>query len=138
MKYTLSITTRHRVGYVLLEVILALTVFAFAVLGLANSLNTGIEAAGILNRENSVRIALRSFVEEMRRKPVAEMSAESFDARLQATFVSKAEQMTLKDRNGTVLSDLYVLHAEATYGEGADSRKEVVDVYVYKPELPES
>jgi Tfp pilus assembly protein PilV len=124
-------------GYVLFEVILALTVFAFAVLGLANALNTGIEAAGILNKENDVRIALRSFIEEMRRKPVAEMATEIFDARLQAKLVSTVEELTLKDRNGTALSDLYLLKAQATYGEGNDAREETVDVYVYKPEITE-
>lgn len=118
-----------------MEVILALTIFGVAVLGLANSLSTGIEAAGILGKENDIRIALRSFVEEMRRKPVAEMAAETFDARLQATFASTVEELTLKDRNGAALSDLYLLHVQATYGEGADARKEEVNVYVYKPQL---
>lgn len=120
-------------GYILLEVIMALTIFSVAVLGLANSLKTGIETASIINRENAVRIALRSFLEEIRRKPIAEMTASSFDDRLQTTFSSTVEELSLKDRNGSVLKDLYVLHASASFGEGSEAQTETVDMYVYKP-----
>jgi Tfp pilus assembly protein PilV len=121
-------------GYILLEVIMALTIFSVAVLGLANALKTGIETASIINRENAVRIGLRSYLEEIRRKPLAEMAASSFDDRLQATFTSTVDEITLKDRNGSVLKDLYVLHATASFGEGAEAQTETVDMYVYKPE----
>lgn len=125
---------RHKHGgYVLLEVILALTVFAFAVLGLANSLTTGIETANILNRDNAIRISMRSFIEEIRRKPIAEMNAEFFDERLQTKLSSTVEALTINDRNGTVLSDLYVLHVKAVSGEGTDLREESVNLYLYKP-----
>lgn len=124
----------HTGGYILLEVIIALTIFSVAVLGLANSLKSGIETASILNRENAVRIGLRSFLEEVRRKPLAEMSASTFDERLQTTFSSTVEQLSLKDRNGSVLKDLYVLHAKASFGEGSEAQTETVDMYVYKPD----
>lgn len=121
-------------GYILLEVIIALTIFSVAVLGLANSLNTGIETATIINRENAVRIGLRSFLEEIRRKPLAEMAVTTFDERLQTSFSSTVEEISLKDRNGSVLKDLYVLHATASFGEGDQAQVETVDMYVYKPE----
>ncbi|CAN5913934.1 hypothetical protein BH11VER1_BH11VER1_25610 [soil metagenome] len=121
-------------GYILLEVIIALTIFSVAVLGLANALKSGIETASIINRENAVRIGLRSFLEEIRRKPIAEMAASTFDARLQTTFSSTVEEISLKDRNGSILKDLYVLQATASFGEGAEALTETVDMYVYKPE----
>lgn len=126
---------RSRNGaYILLEVIIALTIFSVAVLGLANALKAGIETASILNRENAVRIGLRSFLEEIRRKPLAEMAASTFDERLQTTFSSTVEKISLRDRNGSVLKDLYVLHATASHGEGSEAQTETVDMYVYKPE----
>lgn len=121
-------------GYILLEVIMALMIFSVAVLGLANSLKTGIEMASIINRENGVRIGLRSFLEEIRRKPLAEMTANTFDVRLQTTFSSTVEEISLKDRNGSVLKDMYVLHARASFGEGSEAQVESVDMYVYKPQ----
>ena len=128
------LSNKLRKGYILFEVILALTLFSLAVLGLANALTTGIQAANILNKENAVRIGLRSFLEEIRRKPSAEMAVTTFDARLQATFSSTLEQLSIKDRNGTVLSDLYLLKAKATFGEGNEAREESVDMYVHKPQ----
>ena len=58
-----------RRGYILLELVIALTIFAIAVLGLARSLSSALEVANSLNRENSIRIGLRAFLEEARRKP---------------------------------------------------------------------
>ena len=72
-----------RGGYILFELIIALSMFAIGVLGLARTLNTSMEVANILNREQRVRIGLRSFVEEIRRKPLAEMSASVTDAKPQ-------------------------------------------------------
>ncbi len=126
-------TTQRCSGYVLFEAILALAVFALAVMGLARALTTAIETAGILNKETEIRTGLRSFVEEIRRKPIAEMAASVPDERLGVTFNSTLDPLTIKDRNGTVLTDIYNLHASASYDIGSETREESVDVYVYKP-----
>jgi len=129
----LRFTSKTRRGYVLFEAILALAVFALAVMGLARALTTAIETSGILSKENEIRTGLRSFVEEIRRKPIAEMAASVPDERLGVTFNSTIDPLSLKDRNGTVLNDLYTLHASASYEVGSETREESVDVYVYKP-----
>ncbi|MFZ4764744.1 MAG: PulJ/GspJ family protein [Roseimicrobium sp.] len=126
-------TVRTRAaGYLLLEIILALTIFSLAVVGLARTLNLAIQTSAILNRENDIRIGLRSFLEEVRRKPVAEMATSYEDARLGVTFTSTLEELSLKNASGTVLSDLYDLRAAATYEVGAEQREEAVNVWVYK------
>jgi Tfp pilus assembly protein PilV len=129
---------KHRLnfakGYVLFEVILALTVFSLAVLGMAKALGVAIESVGSLNRENDIRVGLRSFVEEIRRKETSEMVVSNKDDHLDATFSSTLEPLDLRDRNGSVLNDLYTLHAVATYSVGSEQREETVDVYVYKPQ----
>src|SRR6476660_4547236 len=96
-----------RQGYLLLELILALTIFSLAIMGLARSLQVGIQTAAILNRENDIRLGLRSFLEEVRRKPVSEMAQTIADERLGVTFVSEVDELTVKDRNGNILKDLY-------------------------------
>ena len=129
-----SNTTAGRAGgYVLFEVILALTIFAIAVVGLATALNNTIESAATMNLDNSVRIGLRSFIEEIRRKPIADMSATTIDEQLGATYSSTVETINIRGGDGTVLTDLYTLHAKAAYGEGNKEREEIVDLYVYKP-----
>src|SRR5437773_6466516 len=91
-------------GYVLFEVVLALTVFAVAVVGLARSLNSSLETGNILNRENAVRVGLRSFIEETRRKEMADMATEARDDQLGAVYSSTVEELSVKNKDGTVLS----------------------------------
>ena len=121
-------------GYVLFEVILALTVFSVAVMGMAQALGGAIERAGQLNRENDIRVGLRSFLEEMRRKEISDMAQSTKDDHLDVTFTSTVEPLNLRDRNGSVLNDLYTLHATAGYKIGSEDHEESVDVYVYKPQ----
>ena len=55
-------------GYILFELVLALGIFAIAVLGLAKSLNQALETANLLKRDQIIRIGMRNFFEEIRRK----------------------------------------------------------------------
>lgn len=129
----LPATRPSRSGYVLFEVVLALTIFAMTVMKLAESLQLGIEVAGNMANQNKVRIGLRSFVEEMRRKQVSEMATQTTDDALGVTYTSSVDEQTIKNQDGTVLTDLYVLHAKAEWGEGSDLHEESVDLYLYEP-----
>lgn len=120
-------------GYILFEVVLAMTIFSVAGLSLAKALSKAIEGAGALNRENDIRVGLRSFLEEVRRKPLAEMATSYEDTRLGLTYTSTINELSLKDRNGNPLSDLYTLRIAATYDVGTEQREESAEVYVYKP-----
>jgi hypothetical protein len=122
----------RRGGYLLLELILALTLFSLAVTGLARSLQVGIHTASILSRENDVRIGLRSFLEEVRRKPLNEMAQTLADERLGVTFQSEVEELSIQGRNGNVLRDLHKINAFAVYTVGAEERRESVEMWVYK------
>lgn len=122
-----------RPGYILLELIIALSIFAIGVLGLARTLNSSMEVANILNKNQRVRIGMRSFLEEIRRKPLNEMNASITDAATGVTYTSSAEPVSLTMTNGNTMSDLYDLKIIATYAVGNEQREESVDVYVYKP-----
>lgn len=129
---------RRRGGYVLLELILSLIIFSIAVMSLARTLQMAIQTSSVLNRENDIRMGLRSFLEEVRRKPLAELAQTYTDQRLGVTYNSTAEPLTLKDRNGTVLSDLYTLRVAVTFDVGAEQREEALDIYVYKKQTQSS
>ncbi|MDZ4289208.1 MAG: hypothetical protein U0984_14680, partial [Prosthecobacter sp.] len=75
--------------------VIALSIFAIAVLGLAGALNTSIEVSNILNKDSRVRIGMRSFLEEVRRKPLSEMSASQTDVVSGVTYASSLEPVTL-------------------------------------------
>ncbi|MCA1963202.1 MAG: prepilin-type N-terminal cleavage/methylation domain-containing protein [Prosthecobacter sp.] len=128
-----SLHAPRRRGYILFELIIALSIFSIGVLGLARTLNASMEVAQILNKEQRLRIAMRSMVEELRRKPLNEMATSITDAALEATFTSTVEPISLKMTRGNIMSDLYNLRIVATYTVGAEQREESVDVYVYKP-----
>jgi Tfp pilus assembly protein PilV len=121
-------------GYILLELIIALSIFSIGVLGLARTLNASMEVANILNKEQRIRIGLRSFLEEVRRKPLSEMSGASFtDVATGVTYTSSTTPVSLVMTSGNTMTDLYDLKITATYSAGNEQREETVDVYVYKP-----
>ncbi len=120
-------------GYILLELVIALSMFAIGVLGLARALNTSMEVANILNKDQRVRIGMRSFLEEVRRKPLAEMSTTFTDAASGVTYTSTAERIVLNTTRSGTLSDMYNLKITAAYSVGDEQREETVSVYVYKP-----
>lgn len=121
-----------RSGYILLELVIALSMFAIGVLGLAGALNTSMEVANILNKDQRVRIGMRSFLEEVRRKPLSEMSTTYTDVATAVTYTSSIERLALTTTRGEVLQDLYNLKIVASYAAGNEQREESVDVYVYK------
>jgi hypothetical protein len=123
---------QQRRGYLLLELILAMAIFSLTVVSIAQSLHMALQTSGILSRENDIRIAMRSFLEEVRRKPLNELTQTYTDPRLGVTFNSAPEEITLKDRNGTVLRDLHKLRVIATYEASGENREEVLEVWVYK------
>jgi hypothetical protein len=119
-------------GYILFELIIALAMFAIAVLGLARALNTGLEVVNILNKDQRVRLMMRSFLEEMRQKPLSEMAGSVTDPVSGVTCTSSLEPVTLTTTRGNTLSDLYNLKVVASYSVGSEVREESVSVYVYK------
>jgi Tfp pilus assembly protein PilV len=121
-------------GYILFELIIALTIFSIGVLGLAQTLNASMEVANILNLEQNIRRHLRTAVEVLKRKPLTEMVWTEVDTATGVTYNSTVEPVSLTMTRGGTLSDMYNLRVIATYTVGNEAREESVDVYVYKPQ----
>jgi Tfp pilus assembly protein PilV len=125
---------RHRrSGYILFELVLALGIFAIAVLGLAKSLNQALETANLLKRDQIIRIGMRNFLEEIRRKPLADMSTTSMDTTYGVTYTSSTEPVTLRTTSGSNLTDIYNLTIKATSSFNDVPEEATLSVYVYKP-----
>lgn len=117
----------------LLEVMLALSIFAIAVLALAKSLNTTLEAGNIVNKDSAVRLGLRSFIEEQKRKAVTDMATSITDEKLQATYTSTVEPLSITiARTGQALTDCYRVTFTASYVIGAEQRDETVELWFYQ------
>lgn len=123
----------RRSGYILFELVLALGIFAIAVLGLAKSLNQALETANLLRRDQIIRIGMRNFLEEIRRKPLAEMSTSAMDTTYGVTYTSSTEPLSLRTTSGGTLSDLYTLTIKATSSFNDVPQEDTLSVYVYKP-----
>ena len=122
-----------RRGYILFELVIALTIFSIAVLGLARSLANTLEVANILNRDQRLRVGMRSFIEEIRLKPLAEMSTTFTDTASGITYTSAMDPVSLETSAGNALPDMYNLQVTATYDYAGEQRTDDVSVYVYKP-----
>jgi type II secretory pathway pseudopilin PulG len=118
-------------GYILLELIIALTVFSLAVMGLARALNNSLAVANILNRDYAVRLAMRSFLEEVRRKPLADMDATIQDPKLDLTLTSSVAPLDLRSKEGRAVEDMYTLTVTANYVAGGKAHDESIFVWVH-------
>ena len=123
-------------GDFLFELVLALTIFAIAVLGLAKSLNQALETANLLRRDQIIRIGMRNVFEELRNKPLARMTTTILDSTYGITYTSTTEALSLKTTNGGVLSDMYKLTIHATSSFDGVPQEDTLNVYVYKPAQP--
>lgn len=127
---------KRRSGYILFELVIALTIFALAVLGLAKALNQALETANLLKRDQIIRIGMRNFLEEIRRKPITDMSTSQMDTTYGVTYTSSTEPVSLKTTSGGTLSDLYNLTIKATSSFDGVPQEDTLNVYVYKPAQP--
>ena len=96
-----TISHSQRGAYVLLEMIIALTVFAVVVSGLASSLHSSLDAANLLRRQAAIRRGLESLLVEAKAKPKREEMVMSYrDDALGIEFRSELEELKWINRRG--------------------------------------
>lgn len=118
----------------LLEIIIALTVFAVVVTGLASVLHSSLDAANLLRRQAAVRRGLESILVEAKAKPKREeMPMKYVDEALGIEFHSELEELKWVNRRRQPVKGLYILRAVATDLRLAKPLKETAEVYVYRP-----
>ena len=125
-------------GYVLLEIIIALTVFAVAVGGLTSVLHASLDSANALRRSAAIRRGLEAMLIEARQKPKREeMALTATDPALGLEYRSSIEEVKWINRRGDPVRGLYILRVEARdQRASATSTLEPADaaeVYVYRP-----
>jgi len=125
---------RHAAGYVLLEIIIALTVFAIVVTGLASALHSSLDAANRLRRQAAVRRGLESLLVEAKQKKKREEMLMTFkDEGLGVEYRSELEELKWVNRRRKPVKGLYILRAIATDLRAANPLPDNAQVYVYRP-----
>jgi len=128
------IRRRHRGGYALLDVILAVTVFAIWGAGLVALLQKISDTSGSYSRDRLIQYQMESMLTEMKRRPVEEMTEERLDEALGVTFQSTVEPLALTNIDGEGLEDLYILTVTATYTDSGGEQVETARLYVHQPQ----
>ena len=121
-------------GFVLLEMIIALTVFAVVVTGLATVLHSSLDSANLLRRQASIRRGLEAILVEAKTKPKREEMVITYkDEALGIEFRSELEELRWVNRRRKPIKGLYILRALATDVQTAKLTNNTAEVYVYRP-----
>lgn len=121
-------------GYALLDVVLAVALFALTVTGLVSVLQSINETSAELARDRMIQHQLTSLLAETKVMPVSSMNSERFDEVTDITYRTYVEEMEVDNGEGNALSDLYMLTAEAMFMESGEPQTETAKIIIYQPE----
>ena len=121
-------------GYILLEVIIAVTIFSLSFVGLIRVLHQSQENATECAFESQVRSGLEAILAEAQNRPLEEMAQEQTDPLLGIVYHTQYEPLGLSSQDGTSLKDLYKLQARATYNRGRGQEEDIAEIWIYHPE----
>ena len=123
-----------RSGMVLLEVIIALTVFTLAAFSLVEALQTCFEAA---DNRNQIDIAVRGLQNQMALLNGTRISPSETDAPDDgsgvAYHVSVAQEQTLRDQKGMPIPNMYRATITAKWSDHNDTLTRNVSELIYQP-----
>lgn len=122
--------TGHHSGYALLDVVLAVAIFAVAVTGLVGFLQQISDTSASFARDRLIQYGLEAALAEAQEKPVEDMNQEVHDERMDVTYRTTAEPLTLDNGEGNELDDLYLLTVTATFQDDGGEQVERAELVV--------
>ena len=121
-------------GYALLDVILAVALFAITVTGLMRVMQRVNEASSGFARDRYIQQQLEGLLSERRKMTVEEMNYNMTDELSGVAFRTFVESFTVDNGEGNELTDLYKLTAEATFLDDGGEQIERAELIIYQPE----
>ncbi len=126
-------------AFVLLEIILALAIFATVAVGMTNAIDQMARSAKGRRQEAQVIRVLESVLAEVSHQPEFKKKSFSYpltDDRIGASAtVAKVKLVT---KNKAVLDHIFLVRAEAWFQDGREElMKRSMETYVYSPNSPE-
>ncbi len=122
-------------AYLLLDVVLAVTVFAISVTGILVAVNEITETSKNYARDMQVQYGMDAMLVEARHRPVAEMGFERNDSHLGVLYRTQIEPLNQVNSEGEALEDLYRLKVSAIFEYGNEDETDTAEVIVYRPEV---
>jgi Tfp pilus assembly protein PilV len=120
-------------AFALLDVVLAVAIFAISVTGLIGILQRMNETSSAFARDSLIQNRLVSLLTETRRLEPSAMTREVYDPNLDMTFRTYSQPFQIENGEGAELSDLYELSAEVEFLDEGGSQIERVSLIVYRP-----
>lgn len=96
-------------GYMLLEVVLALSIFIIAVVGLLRCLSAGISADYLQRRETNIRLNLQSLLDESLAKPPVEEKTEFPEDKFHIRYRREITPARVKLSSGRELKNIFLI-----------------------------
>ena len=125
-------------GIILLEVMLAVTIFCIVGIALAKAVGTGASTLSLGNRETAIRLSLEGEMAEAQAVSVSEgipngvQKTHTTDDGVAYEKEWKAVNLTASDK--TVLTGLYLLTVRARWTENGEDQVEEASIRVYTPQ----
>lgn len=120
-------------AYLLLDVVLAVTVFAIAVTGILVAVNRITETSKFYARDMQVQYGMDAMLVEARHRPVEEMAFERDDSDLGVLYRTEVEPLNQVNSEGEALEGLYRLKVSAMFQFGNEDETDTAEVIVYLP-----
>jgi type II secretory pathway component PulJ len=134
----MSIATNHRIkhrsgGFVLWEVMLALTIFSVVAVALTSALHQTVDASIMLRDESQVRIELQNALTEAaaQKLQVGKSDVQEGDGRIH--YEREIRSVAAKTAKGVVVPNLYEIVVRAFWRSAGQNRSEQAEVIVYQP-----
>lgn len=129
MRHLFLSTSSQKRGFLLFEVMVGMTVFALAALGLANALNSSIDAAVILQRESEIRMGLQSKLAELKAKPLNVAKVADAPDSSGVVYESEVQIITIKNDKNLQLGGIFRLSVKARWKIDGQDQEEIAEVY---------
>lgn len=119
-------------GYVLFEVLIAITIFAIAFASLTRALGLTINASNDLALGRQLRLGLESILTEARHQDLENMAISFVDDRLGVTYRTTVEELQLANTDGKALTGMYALRATVAYNEDPNTILRDAEIWIYQ------
>jgi type II secretory pathway component PulJ len=135
---TNSIATTHRIskrsaGFMLWEVMLAVTIFCVVAISLAAALQQTVDAAILLRDESQVRIELQNLLNRTvaEKLKIGKSEVKEGDGRVH--YEREIRAVLAKTAKGVPVPDLYEIIVRASWRSGSQDRSDQAQLIVYRP-----
>lgn len=124
---------RRRGGYALLDVVLAVALFAISITGLLRVMQGIGDTSAAFARDRYLQDRLEALLAEKRRLGIEEMGSEEVDPATGIVFRTRAEPWQIDNGEGRELTDLYKLTAEAAFSDEGGEQLERAELILHVP-----